>query len=277
MDKKEILVTGASGYIGGNFVKKYTNQYSITTVSLTSNEKPDLSKISTIIHLSALVHQTKKREEENYFDVNTTQTVNLAKIAKKNGVKHFIFFSTIRVYGQRGFFTDQTETLNELSKCHPDDAHGKSKLQAEKELFLLEDDQFRVTAVRPPIVYGEDCKGNFGKLRNLIKFFPFLPFDYATNKRSIINIDNLLSFTELVIEKQVSGILIPQNKNQYSIKQLIKMISNDLNKKVFLFKFPKPIFFLLKKIFPRIMRSLYGTLIFDSKTTNKRTSFNPKA
>ena len=155
-------------------------------------------------------------------------------------------------------------------------AYGKSKLLAEKEIFLLEDKQFKITVIRPPIVYGKDCPGNYTKLRNLIKLFPILPFDYSNNKRSMISIENLLSFTELVIDNQVTGILIPQDKNQYSIKQIIKMISNDLNKKVFLFKFPKFIFPLLKKIKPSTIHSLYGTLIFDSRKTNKKTKFNPK-
>ena len=103
-----------------------------------------------------------------------------------------------------------------------------------------------------------------------------MPFNYSNNKRSIISIDNLLTFTELVIDKQVNGILIPQDKNQYSIKQLIIMISKDLNRKVFLFKFPKPLFDALKKIRPSTMQSLYGTLVFDSNKSNNKTGFNPK-
>ena len=276
MDKLTILVTGSKGYIGRNFIKKFSNKYFINVVSLSSNEKPNLSKIHTVLHLSALVHQTKNLPNNNYFDINTKQTVDLAKKAKKAGVKHFIFYSTIRVYGERGFFTKESRLLSEKSECRPDDAHGKSKLLAEKEIFLLEDNQFKVTAIRPPIVYGEDCKGNFEKLRKLVKNFPILPFNYTNNRRSIVSIENLLSFTELVIDKRVSGILIPQDKHQYSIEELIRMISKNLNKKVFLFRFPKPIFFLLKKIKPKTMQSLYGTLVFDSNATNNKTNFNPK-
>ena len=236
MDNKTILVTGVNGYIGSHFIEQYKNKYLLNKVSLSSNDNPNLSKISTILHLSALVHQTKTLPDKNYFNINTIQTVNLAKKAKKHGVKHFIFYSTIRVYGERGFFGEQTNILSEISDCHPDDGYGKSKLLAEKEILLLEDNQFKVTVIRPPIVYGENCKGNFGKLRNLVNIFPFLPFDYSENKRSFISIENLLSFTELVIDQQVTGILIPQDKNQYSIKQLIQMISIDLNSKVLLFK-----------------------------------------
>ena len=171
MDKKEILVTGAKGYIGSNFIKQYSKKYFINVASLSSNDSPDLSNITTVLHLSALVHQTKSLPDKNYFDINTTQTVNLAKKAKKAGVKHFIFYSTIRVYGERGSFTDQTIILNELSKCHPDDAYGKSKLLAEEELFSLQDNQFKVTVIRPPIVYGENCKGNFSNCKGNLRFF----------------------------------------------------------------------------------------------------------
>ena len=276
MDKKEILITGAKGYIGRNFIKKYSNKYFLNMVSLSSGDNPDLSKTTTVLHLSALVHQTKVLPDKHYFDINTIQTVKLAKKAKGDGVKHFIFYSTIGVYGTHGYFGDQTNTLSETSNCHPTIAYGKSKLLAEKEIFSLEDNQFKVTVIRPPIVYGEDCPGNVKKLRNLIKLFPILPFDYTDNKRSMISIENLLSFTEVVIDKQITGILIPQDKNQYSIKQIIEMISSDLNKKVFLFKFPKPLLYLLKKIKPAAMLSLYGTLVFNSTKTNKETDFNPK-
>tara|TARA_B100000953_G_scaffold226139_1_gene187658 strand:- start:49 stop:882 length:834 start_codon:yes stop_codon:yes gene_type:complete len=276
MDKKEILVTGAKGYIGRNFIKKYNNKYFLNMVSLSSGDNPNLSKTTTVLHLSALVHQTKVLPDKHYFDINTIQTVKLAKKAKKDGVKHFIFYSTSAVYGTHGYFGDQTNILSETSNCHPIDAYGKSKLLAEKEIFSLEDNQFKVTAIRPPIVYGEDCPGNYRKLRNLIKLFPILPFNHTNNKRSMVSIENLLSFTELVIDKQVTGILIPQDKNQYSIKQVIEMISNNLNKKVFLFKLPKSLFPLLKKIKLATMQSLYGTLVFDSNKTNKKTKFNPK-
>ena len=195
MDKKEILVTGAKGYIGRNFIKKYNNKYFLNMASLSSSDNPDLSKTTTILHLSALVHQTKLLPDKDYFDINTIQTVKLAKKAKKDGVKHFIFYSSTGVFGVHGYFSGQTNILSEISDCHPINAYGKSKLLAEKEIFLLEDNQFKVTAIRPPIVYGEDCKGNFAKLRNLIKFFPILPFNYTNNKRSIISVENLLNFT----------------------------------------------------------------------------------
>ena len=276
MNRKEILVTGSNGYIGYNFIQKYSNKYFFNVVSLSANDIPDMSKTNTVLHLSALVHQTKVLPEKNYFDINTVQTVNLAKKAKKYGVEHFIFYSTIRVYGPHGSFNEEINILNEISECKPEDAYGKSKLLAEKEILMLADNQFKVTVIRPPIVYGKNCKGNFERLRNLVKLFPILPFNYTNNKRSIVSIENLLSFTELVIDKQVTGILIPQNKNQYSIKQLTKMISKDLNKKVILFRFPRPLFSFLIKIKPKSMQSLYGTLIFDSNITNKRTSFKPK-
>ena len=83
MDKNEILVTGAKGYIGSSFIKKYSKKYFINVASLSSNDSPDLSNITTVLHLSALVHQTRSLPDKNYFDINTTQTVNLAKKTKK--------------------------------------------------------------------------------------------------------------------------------------------------------------------------------------------------
>ena len=133
MNRKEILVTGSNGYIGGNFIKKYSNKYFFNVVSLSANDIPDMSKTNTVLHLSALVHQTKVLPEKNYFEINTVQTVNLAKKAKKYGVEHFIFYSTCGVYGTHGYFDDQPDILNEVSNCHPISNYGKSNLLAEKE------------------------------------------------------------------------------------------------------------------------------------------------
>ena len=275
MDKKQILITGANGFIGRHFIKKYSNKYLFNTVSLSSGDKPDFSKIDTVLHLSSLVHQAKKLPDAQYFNINTKQTIDLAKNAKKLGVRHFIFYSTAGVYGTHGYINDQTEILNETSNCTPTSAYGKSKLLAENKLFSLEDDQFKISVIRPPIVYGEDCPGNIATLKKLINLVPILPFDHTSNKRSMASVKNLISFTDIVIDNEVTVILIPQDKNQYSTKQIIEDISRPANKKIFLFKPPKLLLFALSKIKPATMLSLYGTLVFDSTRTNEKTNFKP--
>jgi UDP-glucose 4-epimerase len=223
--EQKIMVTGAKGYIGRNFINKYGNEYHLNPVSLSTSKNLDFSNVSTVLHLSALVHQTKKLPDKQYFSVNTEQTISLARKAKNSGVRHFIFYSTVAVYGVHGDFSEHKKLINEKSTCNPRSAYAKSKHDAEKALLSLEDDQFVVSIIRPPLVYGKNAPGNMLRLKKLVKLFPILPFGYANNHRSMVYIDNLTYFTKLVIDKSVSGIFIPQDEDKYSIKEIVKTMA----------------------------------------------------
>ena len=150
-----LLITGASGFVGQYFVKKYTQKYSIKQFSFRDDELSDLnlSEVETVIHLSALVHQMGGATQEEYERINVTQTLELAQKAKKSGVKHFIFMSSIKACGE-----ESSGVYCENSQCNPEDEYGKSKLKAEISLQKLEDENFRVSVIRTPIVYGYGVK-----------------------------------------------------------------------------------------------------------------------
>ena len=99
MSMKRILLTGANGFVGNYFLKKYSSSYEIITFSFLNDNfvNLDLSNIDVVIHCSALVHQMKGASWEQYEKININQTIQLADKAKKSGVKHFIFLSTIKV------------------------------------------------------------------------------------------------------------------------------------------------------------------------------------
>ena len=185
----KLLITGASGFVGSYFIDKYKDKYEIKTFSFLKDdfESLDCSDVDVVFHLSALVHQMGGASAEEYEKVNVTQTLELAKKAKKSGAKHFIFMSTVKVYGE------ETNTkYTEKSECHPEDEYGKSKLKAEQELLGLSEeglgdsDGFKVSIVRTPIVYGYGVKANIKSLVNLVKKVPILPFGNIQNKRSIM-------------------------------------------------------------------------------------------
>ena len=166
-EQNRIMVTGGKGYIGRSFINKYKGEYELIPVSLSSKQNLDFCNVSTVLHLSALVHQTNKIPDEQYFSINTEQTISLAKEAKKCGVRHFIFYSTVAVYGLHGYLADHKKLINEQSICNPASAYAKSKYDAEKALLKLEDEQFIVSIIRPPLVYGKDAPGNMLKLKKL--------------------------------------------------------------------------------------------------------------
>lgn len=116
-------------------------------------EKKDFSKYDVILHVAAIVHNKEKpRLETIYKKVNTDLTLELAEKAKLEGVKQFIYISSMSVYGKRSGIIDR-DTVPE-----PDTNYGKSKLKAEEGLIEMEDESFRIAIVRPPMVYGKGVK-----------------------------------------------------------------------------------------------------------------------
>ena len=263
--KKTIMVTGASGFIGTNFISKYKDIFNIIPICLIENKPEELNYkgVDCILHLAALVHQMNGAPDEKYFEINTELTRRLAIKAREEGVKHFVFYSSVKVYGYDGNLTDSNFILGINSECHPTDPYGKSKYEAEKILNSLKDENFKVSIIRPPMVYGSGVKGNMLNLIKLVEKVSILPFNYDEFKRSIVSIDNLLFITSEIIEYQKEGIVIPQDDKTLSIKEIVEGIGNSLNKKIYLFRFPKPIFKLMCKMKPNIMIRLYGGLQFE--------------
>ena len=278
MKKKTLMITGASGFIGSNFIKKYSEEYNIIPVCLIENKPEDLdyTGVDTILHLAALVHQMKGAPEEKYFEVNTELTRRLATSAKEKGVQHFVFYSTVKVYGFDGELNNHNFILTENSPCNPNDPYGASKYEAEKILNFLQDENFKVAMVRPPMVYGEGVKGNMLSLMKLINILPIIPFDYDNNKRSIISTENLLYMTHLIIKNEADGVYLGTEGNPVSIKEIVKSIENGLKRKKVNIQLPRFIFNLLTKIKPNIMVRIYGTLAFEQQDSYEKINYKPK-
>lgn len=263
MKKKTLMITGASGFIGSNFIEKYENEYNIIPVCLIKNKPEDLdyTGVDTILHLAALVHQMKGAPEEKYFEVNTELTKRLAIAAKEKGVGHFVFYSTVAVWGTHGYFEyDKVITLK--TPINPLTPYAKSKYNAEEILNELINDNFKISILRPPMVYGKDCPGNMKKLEKLVEILPILPFRNNENKRTIVHVDKLLDETNKIIQNENEGIFIPRDDKDMSIKDILEYIFKEKNKKKILIKLPKSGIKLLHRIKPRVIKSLYGSLLF---------------
>lgn len=276
--KKTLMVTGASGFIGTNFIERYKEKYNIVSVDLlkVKPEEIEFKDVDTVLHLAALVHQMNGAPREKYFEINTELTRKIAEAAKKNKVKQFVFYSTVKVYGYDGDLYNHNFVLNEYSKCNPiNDPYGESKWEAEKILREIESGNFIVSVIRPPMVYGKGVKGNMESLIKLVKKLPVLPFNYTKNRRSFVNIDNLLHLTSLVIDKEKEGIFLPLDEKSLSLKEMIEGIEEGLKIKRIKVPMIQPFFWILTKIKPNIMVRLYGSLQFDNSETREKLEYIP--
>jgi nucleoside-diphosphate-sugar epimerase len=267
-----ILLTGSSGFIGQYFIKTYQKSYNIQTFSFLKDSlnSLELNATDVVVHLSALVHQMGGASEDEYERVNVTQTLELAKKAKVSGVKHFIFMSSVKVYGE-----ESSSVYTEQTPLHPQDAYGASKRKAESELLKLEDENFRVSIIRTPIVYGYGVKANIKSLVSLVSKVSILPFGGITNRRSMVYIGNLCHLMEVIIDKNASGIYLAGDDRPLSTTELIESIAEALDKKIYLLQIP---FFpqLLKLLKPSFYQRLYGNLELNTQKTNKRLAFTNK-
>jgi UDP-glucose 4-epimerase len=257
---KNILLTGSSGFIGNYFINKYQEKYNINTFSFRDDDfnSINLKDTDTIIHLSALVHQMGGASKEEYEKVNETQTIELANKAKSSGVKHFIFMSTVKVYGEECDIAYTEDTI-----CKPQDDYGISKLKAEDELKKLEDGDFKVSIIRTPIVYGYGVKANIKNLVGLVNKVLVLPFGKIENKRSIVYIGNLCHLIDEIIIQEKEAIYLASDDEPLSTTRLIELIAQNLDKKVYLVRVP---FFesLLKLVKPSFHKRLYESLEVDN-------------
>lgn len=265
-----ILITGSSGYVGSHFIRRYGSKYSCEPFSLqtASLESVDFSTIDAVVHCAALVHQKISFPQNEYDAINADYPYLLAKKAKKIGVRHFIFMSTVAVY-------QESPLINEDSPCIPTTPYGLSKLKAEKLLQSLSDENFIVSILRSPMVYGPNAPGNIASLSKLIRILPILPFGGINNNRTFVGIDNLCALIDAILKKPLNGVFLAADNTSLSTTQLIRLIAAAMNKKVYLLKLP--LFeTLLKRIKPSLYSKLFGNLIVNNADTKKQLEFiNP--
>lgn len=259
---KKILITGANSYIGASFEKyikeNYPNDYVIDTVDMidgTWREK-SFSGYDSVFHVAGIAHQKEtKKNAQLYYEVNRDLAIETAKKAKADGVKQFIFLSSMSIYGMdAGVITKET---NPNPKSH----YGKSKWQAEQEIAPLDSENFKVCILRPPMVYGKGCKGNFQTVVKLVKKSPIFP--NVKNERSMIYIDNLSAFIKLSIDNGLSGVYFPQNRFYVCTLDMAKYIANSLNRKCCFEYLTGGIVCVLRLFFP-MAKKAFGSLVYQN-------------
>lgn len=255
--KLKVGLTGYTGFIGAAFLKQFSHAYDIQLINLRDSTYLSLIPgLDAVVHCAGLAHKDDPPPKEEYFRVNYDYTKILVDACITHQVNQFVFLSTFHV-----------NLKNPTS-------YSESKVAAENYLNSVTS-QIHISIIRPPMVYGEGCKGNFPKLVKLIKLSPILPFKYKENRRSLIYIENLTGFISHLLNKKITGTFSPQDQKTVSIYDLALFISKAYEQKKILISPPKFLLILLKKFMPTIYDRLYNDLYIDPSINLQQTGYNP--
>lgn len=259
---RHILIAGAHSYIGESFkdfLGQWPDEYEVTTLATKGLEpNPEMFKgIDAIFCVAGIAHIKETSENRHlYFEVNRDLVVGIAKAAKVAGVKQFILLSSMSVYGlEVGRITKEMEP-------HTVTAYGQSKLEADEEIKKLEDDEFKFCCLRPPMVYGKNCTGNYQSLRKFALKSPI--FLNYKNQRSMIYIGNLCEFVKDVIDEKKSGLFFPQNAEYTNTSEMVKQIAEENGKKI---RLTRVFNWALKICGVGIVKKVFGDLVYEPVDT----------
>lgn len=256
---KKILITGANSYIGTSFEKymsQWPDQYQVDTVDMIDGTWRDksFSGYDAVYHVAGIAHIKETTENQHlYYEVNRDLAIKTATKAKNDGVRQFVFLSTMSVYGVvEGVITRNT-------KPDPKNHYGKAKYEAEEGMKTLCGEDFAVAVMRPPMVYGDGCKGNYQMLVKFAKTMPVFP-DYK-NRRSMIHVERLSAFVKQVIDKCADGLFLPQDESYVCTCQMVKEIAATMGKDMKLWKILNPAVYLVRR-FTTVGKKAFGDLIY---------------
>lgn len=225
-----ILIIGKNSYIGNHIEKWLTAKgHIVDQLDVLNNEWKtfDYSSYDAIVHVAGIVHQPNCQDWDLYKRVNTDMPIAIATMAKNQGVKQYVFFSTMGVYGVGKKLCPNVVDAN--TPLHAEGMYGKSKLMAEEGLNALQDESFNIAIVRPPSVYGKGCRGGYiSGFTSIAQKLSVIPRAYENVKQSFIYIDNLSELVRQLLERKLHGVFCPQDDKAVSANELLEVISKGL-------------------------------------------------
>ena len=239
---KKILITGANSYVGMSVeahLNRWPQQYRVDTVDMIGDgwRTQSFAGYDAVFHVAGLVHQPDSkndpRQAERYEKINTVLAVETARKAKAEGVGHFLFMSSASVYGLTAPM-GKVVMITRDTPLMPNDNYGISKAKAEEGLRALADKNFKLAILRPPMIYGKGCKGNYQTMAMLAKKLPVFP--WVDNRRSMIYMENLAEFVRFVIDDTAEGIFCPQNNEYVNTCDMVNQIAHANGKGIVLIK-----------------------------------------
>lgn len=277
-NKKRVLITGASSYIGESFEKwakeHYSANFTIDTVDMLDPDwrAKDFSSYDVVFHVAGIAHadvgRVSEEEKKKYYAVNTNLAVETAGKAKAEGVKQFILMSSMIIYGDSAPYGKE-KVIDEHTLPAPANFYGDSKWQADKRVRGLADEAFRVAVLRPPMIYGKGSKGNYPVLAKLAKKLPVFPD--VENRRSMLYIDNLCEFLCKLMLSGEGGVYFPQNGEYTKTSEMVRQIAVSAGRRIWVTKMLKLAVMIGSRVpgkISKLVDKAFGNVIYSGKLSN---------
>lgn len=262
-----VAIAGKNSYIGRNAAAALREAgMEVCEVSVHGPWEPgDFAGYDAVLCVAGIVHKSDDRAEQ-YYAVNRDLTLRVARAARDGGAKQFVFLSSMSVYGLTvGRITRDTPP-------RPSTHYGASKWQAEQGLERLASDRFRVAVLRPPMVYGPGCKGNYQRLSALAQYVSFFP--RINNERSMLFIGTLCAFLVGLIKSGEGGLYFPQEPAYVNTSEMVRLIAQCHGRRL---RLVPGLDRLIHRIAPRVqlVGKLFGSLTYDQDMS--RAFLSPNA
>ncbi|WP_263260891.1 SDR family oxidoreductase [Pseudomonas sp. RIT-PI-S] len=295
-----VLLTGATGFVGGAILKDLVSRGLKITVSTRgvlpvgylgstvhigaldgdTNWGPGLKGVDVVVHSAARVHVMREQSKDAlsaFRRVNVEGTLNLARQAVKAGIKRFIFISSIKVNGES---TTPGNAYKPDDAPAPVDAYGISKMEAELGLKkLAEETGLEIVIIRPVLVYGPGVKANFLRMMHWLKKGIPLPFGAIDNRRSLVALENLANLVGICVNHPAAAnqTFLVSDGEDLSTTELLKRMATALGRPAYLIPVPPIVLRAMSSLLgmENFTQRLCGSLQVDISKTCELLAWSP--
>ena len=298
---RSVLVTGANGFVGQALCKKMASNgwqvwgtvrsakqvaslplgvqaVQIELIAADTDWSDAFAGVDAVVHLAARVHvmnDTVSDPLSAFRQINVAGTERLARMAATNGVKRFVYISSIKVNGEGSY-----KPFTEHDLPAPEDPYGISKWEAEQVLHrIAKDTGLEVVILRPPLIYGPGVKANFFSLLKLIDRAILLPLSSINNLRSLIYVGNLVDAINACITHPmaIGQTYLVSDGEDVSTPELIRRVAAALGRPARLFPIPPFLMRFAGTLFGKkdAVERLVSSLTIDSSKIRKELGWKP--
>jgi nucleoside-diphosphate-sugar epimerase len=293
MSGARLLVTGASGFIGGHLARELRSLPAVGASRRTPPPDPtitwvgplDLSDgralaraldgVEVVVHAAGRAHvlrETTRDPLASFRAANVETTRALAEAAVAAGVRRMILLSSVAVYGE-----ETTDLLTPSTPSRPSTPYGISRKEADEvALEVASASALQVVLLRLPMVYGEGMKGNPLRLFDLVHSGRPVPLGAIRNERSTLYVGNVVFAVRGLLDAQVppGSIFLPADPGTVSTPQLVREIAEAMGLTSRLLRIPpwvlrasaavgSAVFGERFPLSPSVLARLSGTLVVD--------------